>query len=150
MELLLLALGEGGRPACVREKRLGGYHELRLGLVLGLAHRGRHHHGGGALLVGAHEGTTDDRLWVLGEHRLLVLEDGREEGLERLGNVGSLLRRLLLGCWGDGFVCIAKDGVVLVVWLIFLVISVAVMQSFTIEGLASVEMSIVWVVMGVV
>ena len=55
-----------------------------------------------------------------------------------------------MGCWGDGFVCIAKDGVVLVVWLIFLVISVAVMQSFTIEGLASVEMSIVWVVMGVV
>ena len=55
-----------------------------------------------------------------------------------------------MGCWGDGLVCITENGVVLVIWLIFLVISVAVMQSFTIQGLASVEMSIVWVVMGVV
>ena len=55
-----------------------------------------------------------------------------------------------MGCWGDGLVCINEDRVVLVVWLIFLVISMAMMQSFSIEGLASVEMSIVWVVMGVV
>ena len=42
LELLLLPLGEGGGPACVREKGLRGRHELGLLvlglLVLGLAH----------------------------------------------------------------------------------------------------------------
>ena len=49
-------------------------------------------------------------------------------------------------------VCVAKDRVVLVVGQIFLfpVISMAVMQFFTVEGLASVPMTIVRIVLCIV